>query len=51
MEYNPQPPFDSGSPQTAPAAVLASVTASSQNSQQIRRNIIQRVVAQRQSIR
>lgn len=50
IEYNPQPPFDSGSPQTAPAAVKASVTAASQNSQQIRREIIQRIVAQRQAL-
>ncbi|MEH2466161.1 DJ-1/PfpI family protein [Nostoc sp.] len=49
IEYNPQPPFNSGSPQTAPAAVLAQVTAASQNVQQIRRQIVQRVVTQLQT--
>jgi cyclohexyl-isocyanide hydratase len=44
IEYNPQPPFNSGSPQTAPAAVLARVTNASQNFQEIRRQIVQRVV-------
>lgn len=46
IEYNPQPPFNSGSPQTAPAAVLASVTAASHNVQEIRRQIVERVVTQ-----
>ncbi|MHC5721190.1 MAG: DJ-1/PfpI family protein, partial [Nostoc sp.] len=36
IEYNPQPPFNSGSPQTAPAPVLARVTSASQNVQEIR---------------
>jgi cyclohexyl-isocyanide hydratase len=45
IEYNPQPPFNSGSPQTAPAAVLARVTTASQNLQETRRQIIQRVIA------
>ncbi|MEH2252928.1 DJ-1/PfpI family protein [Nostoc sp.] len=49
IEYNPQPAFNSGSPQTAPAAVLASVTAASQNVQEIRRQIVQRVVTQLQT--
>ncbi|MEH2403181.1 DJ-1/PfpI family protein [Nostoc sp.] len=49
IEYNPQPPFNSGSPQTAPAAVLAQVTAASQNVQEIRRQIVQRVVTQLQT--
>ncbi|MBD2727129.1 DJ-1/PfpI family protein [Nostoc sp. FACHB-892] len=46
IEYNPQPPFNSGSPHTAPAAVLAHVTNASQNFQEIRRQIVQRVVTQ-----
>ncbi|MEH1935997.1 MAG: hypothetical protein V7L14_20335 [Nostoc sp.] len=41
IEYNPQPPFNSGSPQTAPAAVLAHLTSASQNFQEIRRQIVQ----------
>lgn len=49
IEYNPQPAFNSGSPQTAPAAVLARVTAASQNVQEIRRQIVQRVVTQLQT--
>ncbi len=49
IEYNPQPPFNSGSPQTAPAPVLACVTAASQNVQEIRRQIVQRVVTQLQT--
>ncbi|MEH1855092.1 MAG: hypothetical protein V7L11_26260 [Nostoc sp.] len=49
IEYNPQPPFNSGSPQTAPAAVLAQVTAASHNLQEIRRQIVQRVVTQLQT--
>ncbi|MHC5611544.1 MAG: DJ-1/PfpI family protein [Nostoc sp.] len=49
IEYNPQPPFNSGSPQTAPAPVLARVTAASQNVQEIRRQIVQRVVTQLQT--
>ncbi|MEH2449769.1 DJ-1/PfpI family protein [Nostoc sp.] len=49
IEYNPQPPFNSGSPQTAPAAVLTQVTAASQNVQEIRRQIVQRVVTQLQT--
>ena len=46
MEYNPQPPFESGSPQTAPPAVLARVQAATQNIHETRRQIIQRVIAQ-----
>lgn len=44
IEYNPQPPFNSGSPQTAPAEVLARVQAASQDFQEIRRQIVQRVI-------
>ena len=43
---HPQPPFNSGSPQTAPDAVINSVKAASQNRQDIRRQIIQKIVAQ-----
>jgi cyclohexyl-isocyanide hydratase len=46
MEYNPQPPFQSGSPQTAPLDIIASVTAATQNRQEIRRQIVQRLVSQ-----
>jgi cyclohexyl-isocyanide hydratase len=44
IEYNPQPPFNSGSPQTAPPEVLARVKAASQNLQDTRREIIQRLL-------
>ncbi|MFS0514319.1 hypothetical protein ACEYW6_06275 [Nostoc sp. UIC 10607] len=44
IEYNPQPSFNSGSPQNATAAVIASVTAASHNVQEIRRQIVRRVV-------
>jgi cyclohexyl-isocyanide hydratase len=46
IEYNPQPPFESGSPQTAPSDVLASVQSAGQNLRETRRQIIQRVLAQ-----
>lgn len=46
IEYNPQPPFESGSPQTAPPDVLANAKAVGQNLREIRRQIIQRVLAQ-----
>ncbi|BAY34444.1 ThiJ/PfpI domain-containing protein [Nostoc carneum NIES-2107] len=46
IEYNPQPPFNSGSPQTAPEAVINSVKAASQNRQDTRRKIIQKIIAQ-----
>ncbi|MBW4451469.1 MAG: DJ-1/PfpI family protein [Nostoc indistinguendum CM1-VF10] len=46
IEYNPQPPFNSGSPQTTSAAILARVTNASQNFQEIRRQIVQLVVTQ-----
>jgi cyclohexyl-isocyanide hydratase len=48
IEYNPQPPFQSGSPKTAPADITAKVTADSQTLQETRRQIVQRVVAQLQ---
>lgn len=44
IEYNPAPPFPSGSPETAPPAVVASVMAASQNLLETRRQIVQRVI-------
>jgi cyclohexyl-isocyanide hydratase len=49
IEYNPNPPFQSGSPQTAPPNIMARVTAGSQNLQETRQQIVQRVAAQLQS--
>lgn len=46
IEYNPQPPFNSGSPQTAPPEILARVKAASKNNQEIREQIIQRLLSQ-----
>ncbi|MBD2195459.1 MULTISPECIES: DJ-1/PfpI family protein [Calothrix] len=46
IEYNPQPPFNSGSPQTATDNVIDSVKTASQNRQDRRRQIIQKIVAQ-----
>lgn len=43
IEYNPQPPFNSGSPQTAPNNVINSVKTASKNRQDIRRQIIQKI--------
>lgn len=45
MEYAPAPPFDSGSPQTAPAAVLASVQDSLHDLTREREVISRRVAA------
>lgn len=45
IEYNPQPPFESGSPKTAPPDVIAKVTAASKHNQENRRQIVQRVAA------
>ncbi|MGF1480228.1 MAG: DJ-1/PfpI family protein [Cyanophyceae cyanobacterium] len=45
MEYNPAPPFQSGSPHTAPAEVVARVKVQSQNRQEKRRQIIQDLLA------
>ncbi|OUL20809.1 thiamine biosynthesis protein ThiJ [Nostoc sp. 106C] len=46
IEYNPQPPFNSGSPHTAPDAVINNVKAASQNRHDTRQKIIQKIVAQ-----
>ena len=43
IEYHPAPPFQSGSPRTAPAAVLRSVTASGADKLARRRAILERV--------
>jgi cyclohexyl-isocyanide hydratase len=45
IEYNPQPPFNSGSPDTASADVLNRVQAASRDMQEIRRQIVQRVIS------
>ncbi|BAY36451.1 ThiJ/PfpI domain-containing protein [Nostoc sp. NIES-2111] len=45
IEYNPQPPFNSGSLDTASADVLERVQAASRNFQESRRQIIQRVIS------
>jgi cyclohexyl-isocyanide hydratase len=49
IEYDPAPPFQSGSPKTAPLDIVASVTADTQNLQETRRQIVQRVIAQWQT--
>jgi cyclohexyl-isocyanide hydratase len=49
IEYNPQPHFNSGSPHTAPEVVINRVKAASQNRQDTRRQIIQKIVAQLQT--
>ncbi|WP_091737633.1 DJ-1/PfpI family protein [Phenylobacterium immobile] len=46
IEYAPQPPFNSGTPETAPAAVLADAKARAAGSRQAREAIIARVMAQ-----
>jgi len=45
MEYAPAPPFDAGSPQTAPAAVRAAVQASLRDMTREREEITRRVAA------
>jgi cyclohexyl-isocyanide hydratase len=50
LEYNPAPPFQSGSPETAPPAVVKSVTDATQNLLERRRQIVQQVVAQWQTV-
>lgn len=45
MEYNPEPPFHSGSPKSADAALVASVTAARKDIQDARRKIVKRVAA------
>jgi cyclohexyl-isocyanide hydratase len=47
IEYNPQPPFNSGSPDTASADVLKLVQATSRDMQEIRRQIVQRVISEK----
>ncbi len=43
IEYDPVPPFDSGSPRTAPADVLAAVTQASERTLAERRTLVERV--------
>jgi len=45
IEYNPQPPFQSGSPQTAPADVVERLTRLRQSMQSNRRSIAERAAA------
>jgi cyclohexyl-isocyanide hydratase len=42
IEYDPSPPFDSGSPRTAPADVLAAVTQASERPLAERRTLVER---------
>lgn len=51
IEYDPAPPFDAGSPRTAPAAVRESVTRARQRSQAERRAIAARAAARLRSAR
>ncbi len=44
MEYNPQPPFPSGSPQTASTALVERIRTSRQQVQDIRRELAQRAI-------
>lgn len=46
IEYNPQPPFLSGSPETAPVEIINSVKAANKNRLDHRRQIIQKIIAQ-----
>ena len=46
LEYAPAPPFDSGSPQTAPHAVLEEANRRSAQSRQLRGEIVDRVAQQ-----
>ena len=45
LEYDPQPPFHSGSPKSADAVVVESVTIARQGIQDTRREIVKRVAA------
>jgi cyclohexyl-isocyanide hydratase len=45
MEYNPAPPFNAGSPDVAPAEVLASVNARIATTQPARSDAIHRAAA------
>lgn len=45
LEYNPQPPFNAGSPQTAPEEVLAALQAKTSTSRANRRAIMARAAA------
>lgn len=45
IEYAPAPPFDAGRPETAPAQVLAMATARAAPGLEVRRQIVERVIA------
>lgn len=47
MEYDPDPPFDSGSPETADAALVEKVTAARQAVQEARREQVRRIADSR----
>jgi cyclohexyl-isocyanide hydratase len=44
IEYNPQPPFDSGSPQTATADLLKKIEAQTKQVQSTRKEQIKRIL-------
>ncbi|MEH2106330.1 DJ-1/PfpI family protein [Nostoc sp.] len=46
IEYNPQPPFQSGSPETAPEVIINRVKAASKNRLDNRLQIIHKIIAQ-----
>jgi cyclohexyl-isocyanide hydratase len=46
LEYAPAPPFDSGSPQTAPSAVLEEANRRSAQSRKLRGEIVDRVAVE-----
>ncbi len=49
LEYAPAPPFDAGRPETAPAEILAEVTARMAPGRQARRDAVARAAAARQN--
>ena len=46
MEYDPDPPFDSGSPKTADRALVEEVRAARKASQEKRKEVIEQVIEQ-----
>jgi cyclohexyl-isocyanide hydratase len=50
LEYNPAPPFDSGSPDTAPAAILARLKERNAAGQECRRAANRRAAARLKSL-
>jgi cyclohexyl-isocyanide hydratase len=47
MEYNPAPPFEAGSPDTAPAAIVAAMKERVAPSQSRRLEFVRKAVGQR----